>query len=106
METDKLLIDQVNIDDIIVDINREVDNLFKYTNDEGKTIILVAEKFYFRIESNLSATIIIDHIYDNKYQVIIVVAGGKHGILGLTWGAEGSMLKRIKNVFLKHTTIF
>ncbi|MFW9819261.1 MAG: DUF6054 family protein [Candidatus Thorarchaeota archaeon] len=106
METDKFGIDQVDLDVIIGDIRREVDNLFKYTNDEGKTIILVAEKFYFRIESNLSATIIIDHIYDNKYQAIIAVAGGKHGLLGLTWGAEGSMLKRIKNVFLKHTSIF
>ena len=54
----------------------------------------------------LSATIIIDHIYDNKYQIVIVVAGGKHGLLGISWGAERSMLKRIKNLFLKYVETY
>ena len=96
----------MDLDDIIADINREANNLSQYRNDEGKTIVLVAEKFYFRIESNLSATIIIDHIYDNKYQIVIVVAGGKHGLLGISWGAERSMLKRIKNLFLKYVETY
>ena len=106
MESDRFVIDRVDLDSIIAEIHRETNTLYRYSTNEGKTIVLVAEKFYFRIESNLAATIIIDPYDESRYQVDIIVAGGKHGLLGVTWGAEGSMLKRIKNVFLKHTKIF
>ncbi|MFX1379508.1 MAG: DUF6054 family protein [Promethearchaeota archaeon] len=106
MECDRFTISRVDLSDIIAGINREATSLFRYSTNEGQTIVLVAEKFFFRIESNLAATIIIDPIDESRYQVDIIVAGGKHGLLGVTWGAEGSMLKRIKNVFLRHTKIF
>jgi hypothetical protein len=106
MESDKFIIKRMELDDIIADIRQETNSLSRYVTNNGETIVLVAEKFYFRIESNLAATIIIDPINESRYQIVIVVAGGRHGLLGVTWGAEGSMLKRIKNVFLKHTKIF
>ncbi len=106
MESDKFIINRMELDGIIADIRQETNTLSRYETNNGGTIVLVAEKFYFRIESNLAATIIIDPIDENRYQIVIVVAGGRHGLLGVTWGAEGSMLKRIKNVFLKHTTVF
>jgi hypothetical protein len=106
MESDRFVIKRMDLDGIIADIHRESNTLYRYSTNEGETIVLVAEKFYFRIESNLSATIIIDPIDESRYQIDIVVAGGKHGLLGITWGAEGSMLKRIKNVFSKHTKIY
>ncbi len=101
MENDKFMINNVNLDDIIAGINREVDNLSRYKDKDGKVIVLIAEKFYFRIESNLAVTIIIEQINENQFQVVIVVAGGKSGLVGLSYGAEKSMLKRIKSIFLK-----
>jgi hypothetical protein len=106
MESDKFIIKYVDLENIIANINREVDFLSRYRENTGKFIVLVAEKYYFRIESNLAATIIFDRINERQYQVVIVVAGGKHGLLGITWGAERSMLKRIKNLFLKHIASF
>jgi len=106
MENDRFVINRIDLDGIIADIHRETNTLYRYSTNEGGTVVLVAEKFYFRIESNLAATIIIDPIDESRYQIDIVVAGGKHGLLGITWGAEGSMLKRIKNVFLNHTKIY
>ncbi|MFW9969245.1 MAG: hypothetical protein ACFFDF_03530 [Candidatus Odinarchaeota archaeon] len=105
MESEKFIINKVDLEDIIADINLVTNNLFRYRDNEGKLIVLVAEREYFRIESNLAATIIIDPIDENHYQIVIVVAGGRHGLFGLTWGAERSMLKRIKNVFLKYVKI-
>ena len=101
MKSDKFVINHVDLDEIITDINREVDNLSRYSDKEGKINVLVAEKFYFRIESNLAATIIIERINENQFQIVIVVAGGKHGLLGVSYGAEKSMINRIKNLILK-----
>lgn len=101
MENDKFIINRVDLDEIIGDINREVDNLSRYSDKEGKIIVLIAEKYYFRIESNLAATIIIESINENQFQIVIVVAGGKQGLLGVSFGAEKSMMKRLKNMFLK-----
>ena len=105
LETDKFTIQCADLEIIIQDINREVDNFSRYTENTGKIIVLIGERYYFRIESNLAVTIIIDRINDNEYQVVIVSAGGKQGLMGITWGAERSMLKRIKDVFLNHVEI-
>jgi hypothetical protein len=102
MISDKFIIDRVDLTDIIIDINREVDKIFQYKDSEGRVIVLIGERYYFRIESNLATTIIIDHINESQYQIVIVVAGGEHGLLGITWGAESSMLKKIKKAFLKY----
>jgi hypothetical protein len=102
MKKDKFIIDQMDLDDIISNIRQEVSTLSRYRNNEGGTIVLITEKFYFRIESNLTATIITDLIEESRYQIIIVVGGGQHGLLGMSWGAEKSMLKKIRNIFLKY----
>ena len=102
LETDKFTIQCDDLESIIADINREVDNLSRYTENTGKVIVLIGERYYFRIESNLAATIIIDHINTNQYQIVIVSAGGKQGLMGITWGAERSMLKKIKDIFLNY----
>ena len=102
MESDKFIISHIELDNLIAKINREVDFLSRYSDDSGKIIVLVGERYYFRIESNLAATIIIDRINENKYQIVIAVAGGKHGILGISWGAEKSMLKKLKKIFIEN----
>jgi len=100
MESEKFIINHIELDNLIAKINREVDYLSRYTDDSGKIIVLVAERFYFRIESNLAATIIIDRINERQYQIVIVVAGGRHGLWGISWGAEKSMLKRLKRILM------
>jgi predicted nucleotide-binding protein (sugar kinase/HSP70/actin superfamily) len=84
LETDKFTIQCDDLESIIADINPEVDNLSRYTENSGKVIVLIGERYYFRIESNLAATIIIDRINANEYQIVIVSAGGKKGLMGVT----------------------
>jgi len=78
---------------------------WKITEETGNMIVLVAERYYFRIESNLAVTIIIDRINENQYQIVVIVAGGKHGLFEITWGAERSMLKKIKKIFVNHIEV-
>jgi len=106
LEREKFTIHCTDLENLIKDINREVDHLSRYTEETGKMIVLVAERFYFRIESNLAVTIIIDRINENQYQVVVIVAGGKHGLFEITWGAERSMLKKIKKIFVNHIEVF
>lgn len=101
MQSDKFIINNREINEIITDINRIVDSLSRYTTKKGETIVLIAEKFYFRIESNLAATVVVDRINQSELQIVIVVAGGGHGMLGISYGAEKSMMKKLKNQFLK-----
>ena len=101
MQSEKFNMKHVDINEIITDISRVVDNLSRYTTKAGGTIVLIAEKYYFRIESNLAATIIIESINQSELQIVIVVAGGGHGMLGISYGAEKSMMKKIKNLFLQ-----
>ena len=100
MKIDKFTIQCTDLESLIRDINREVENLSKYTDNSGKMIVLVAERFYFRIGSYLAVTIIFDRINQDQYKVVIVVAGGKHDLLEFDWGAAKSMLKRIKNLIV------
>jgi len=102
MRSDKFIINDIELDNLIVKINQEVDFLSRYEDNSGKIVVLVVEKFYFRIESNLAATIIFDRINESQYQIVIAVAGGRHGLLGISWGAEKSMLKKIKKIFLEY----
>jgi len=106
LEREEFTIQCTDLETLITDINREVENLSRYTEETGRMIVLVAERYYFRIESNLAVTIIIDRINEDRYQIVIIVAGGKKGLFEITWGAERSMLKRIKSLFTNHIEIF
>jgi hypothetical protein len=108
MKSDKFIIERVDLDDILSEINKQVNVVYQYKDIEHKLIVLIAERYYLRMGNNkLTATIIIEHINRNQYQVIIVITGGAPIA---TLGAESSMLNRIKTRFLtrkqKYVKIF
>lgn len=54
--------------------------------------ILVAEQYFYRINSNLSITAVVCQNADGVW-VDLTSSGGADGVLGLTLGAESSALK-------------
>lgn len=72
------------------------DNFFikTITLENSKVIIFIAEEYYFRINSNLTLTVIVEETSD-KATVEVISSGGKTGLWGLTYGAENSAAKRI-----------
>jgi hypothetical protein len=61
--------------------------------------IFTFEEHFFRIESNLSCTVVFNQSEYDKLVITIIVAGGAHGLFGVTWGAESSMLERMRGFF-------
>lgn len=59
-----------------------------------KTTIFIAEDYYFRINSTLTLTVIVEETADNT-TVEIISSGGKEGLGGFSYGAEKSAVKRI-----------
>ncbi len=59
-----------------------------------KITIFIAEDYYFRINSTLTLTVIVEET-DNETTVEVVSSGGKEGILGFSYGAEKSAVNRI-----------
>ena len=72
----------------------------EFTNGNAKFITLVAEKYYFRINSTLSATASI-FICDNTVKIGVIVTGGKEGLLGISWGAEDSAFNKIYRILIE-----
>ncbi|MBD3197543.1 MAG: hypothetical protein GF317_20990 [Candidatus Lokiarchaeota archaeon] len=99
MEQDIITITNKSMDDIISRFESQFKPSEEYSNIFDTTKIFVVEKYYFRIESNLAATVIFDEINENEVKVIVIVAGGKQGSLDLSWGSEKSMLKNIMDYF-------
>ncbi|MFX1397420.1 MAG: DUF6054 family protein [Promethearchaeota archaeon] len=69
---------------------------FVYASTDGNVKAYILEKFYFRVESNLSTTVIFDF---NRSEINIVVSGGSHGLFGITWGSERNMMKKMIEFF-------
>lgn len=65
----------------------------------GVTTILMYEEYYGRINSDLSVTVISD-MRDNKTTVEIISAGGKTGMIGVSYGAEKRAAKNIAEVLI------
>lgn len=66
----------------------------KFESENCKVTVFVAEDYYFRINSTLTLTVIIQENADNT-TVDIISGGGKTGWLGISYGAEKSAVKRI-----------
>jgi hypothetical protein len=69
---------------------------FKYASRFGRAEFLLLEEYYFRANSNQAAVVVFDFQRDSLCFVIMVVAGGREGLLQLDWGAECSMLAKIR----------
>ena len=61
--------------------------------------VFVLEEYFFRIESNLAAVVIFEQKDGINVEITIAVAGGGHGILEITWGAEDRMLRDLVKFF-------
>jgi hypothetical protein len=101
MEHDVFSLEGVNINDTIDSFVRFFQPEGKYEHATGSIKIYIIEEYYFRIESNLAAIVIFEKENKSTLIVHIIIAGGKSGIMGVSWGAEKSMLKKIKNFFIE-----
>ncbi|MHA1300870.1 MAG: DUF6054 family protein [Candidatus Helarchaeota archaeon] len=62
---------------------------------QGKVFILATERFYYRINSNLLSTVILDFSAENKCNVVIISGGGGAGPLEMIWGVESNRNNQI-----------
>ncbi|MFX1238988.1 MAG: DUF6054 family protein [Promethearchaeota archaeon] len=69
---------------------------FKYQTSDGTISVYAIENYYYRIESDLSTTVIFNSY---KGEINIVVSGGSHGLFGITWGSERNMMKKMIEFF-------
>lgn len=73
----------------------ENENFIKEIENENcKVTVFIAEDYYYRINSTLTLTVIVEAVAD-KTTVDIIASGGKTGLLGFSYGAEGSVVKRV-----------
>lgn len=94
MEKHKLVTyERINIENILKDWYTSYDNMLesifveRFDKNDCKVTIFMAEKYFFRIKSNLTLTTIVERSTD-KIAVIVIASGGSYG--GFTWGAEKS----------------
>lgn len=66
----------------------------KLEGETCKITIYIAEDYYYRINSTLTLTVIVEETAD-KTTVEIISSGGKVGLLGLSYGSEKSAVNRI-----------
>lgn len=66
----------------------------KFESENRRLTVFVAEDYYFRINSTLVLTVIIQENVD-KTTVDIISGGGKTGLFGFSYGAEKNAAKRI-----------
>ena len=89
-------------DQLVHEFQNNFRPIFKISNNHNTTTIFILEEYYFRIESNLSITVIFDKIDDNSVEINAIVSGGKKGILEISWGAERKALKKLTRFFEKY----
>jgi len=92
----------LNKDQLVHEFQNMFRPIFKISNNQNTTTIFILEEFYFRIESNLTITVIFDKIDDNSVEINAISSGGKTGIMQLTWGAERKALKNLTRFFEKY----
>jgi hypothetical protein len=100
MRHEILTLENVDIDNVIKNFINYFHPLGRFTDITGSINVFVFEEYYFRIESNLAVTIIFEHKDYNTLAIHAIVAGGSHGVFGFSWGAEKSMLNKIRKFFL------
>ncbi|MFX1409323.1 MAG: DUF6054 family protein [Promethearchaeota archaeon] len=105
MEKESYLIENVAYNQLIHDFERIFPPNFKFSNKQDTTTVLIIEKYYFRINSNLTITLIFNKNNNHSVGVHIITSGGKEGLFGLTWGSEKSALNKIIKFFEKYDSL-
>jgi hypothetical protein len=102
MEKEEFTIRTSQLEEVIYNLKQEFETFSRYSNNRRETIILIGERYLMRIDSSLAAFITIDLLDGNEALVNIIIAGGSKGLFRSTWGAEGSMLRKVKNHFQEY----
>ena len=98
MEQRTLIIEGDDLKDLPGIFRRKYSPEFGWWDDSGNIKIFILEKFKLRQGFDLAVTVIFNYRSDGKCTCIIVVAGGKAGLLGLDiFGAEESLANEISN---------
>ena len=103
---EKIRIEINNIEnEVIIKLLELIDTKINvtYVYREEKLCILYSENYYFRINSNQLTTIIVSWVTNNT-KIEIITGGGGEGILGMSWGAENSINKKIQNTITEYCT--
>ena len=95
--------------DIIIkgkEVNRLVtllnSNFNTYTFQPSENIyIFFIEKYYFRINSTLMASIIVNLKNENICEINIISGGGGQGMLDGDWGAEKNSIEKISKSIIQ-----
>jgi len=93
-------IDNINIDDVIEKFVYKFKPCGKLIAANGTIHVYFVERFYFRMGSEVAATVIFELNGKNDIAVHIAIAGGRD-MFGVSLGAQDSMFKRLKNFFRK-----
>lgn len=95
MQHKSYLFENIGYEQLIQDFEINFHPDLKFSNNQNTTIVYILEDYYFRINSTLTATVIISKKIPNSVELHIITSGGKQGLFGLSWGAEKSALKKI-----------
>jgi hypothetical protein len=96
MNVARMRIEGSNLDLMVAQLQGKLRDSHVYRSDS--TVVVAAEKFYFRLEGNLMTVIIINTALKDTYDVEVVTGGGGHGPFGWTWGAERHSSGRIVRI--------
>lgn len=66
---------------------------------ENAVTVTVYEKYYFRINSRVALTSIVDRFFGKTHVRLISAGGGSGIILNFDWGASNSMEESVMNEF-------
>jgi|APFre7841882654_1041346.scaffolds.fasta_scaffold65713_2 hypothetical protein len=98
MQTAKLIIEGRGIEELPALTKEKFKTDYQFTSKE--VTVMMKEKFYFRINSNLLSVIILNYTSKNSCEIEVIAGGGKQGLISFNWGAEGNMRDQIID-FLK-----
>ncbi len=88
METMSALVEGGRLELLVPALEKELGDCVKY--HFGDVFVLYTQSYSLRVNSNLMISVILDFSTPGKCNVRIVSGGGGQGLLGITWGSEGS----------------
>ena len=78
---------------------REIRNI--QFSENKKCVVIIAEKYFYMVNSYVSVTIIIDNAGENT-RIQICTSGAGEGLIGFEYGREEKFKKQIEDVFEKY----
>lgn len=65
-----------------------------------KLVTLVLESYYFRVNSNVGLVVMLEETGDYTH-ISACACGGSSGMIGMDWGAENSLARRLKALLIR-----